>query len=503
MRRSWTLLLLIAWAGPATAGEPAKNADADVLKKLVDRLGSRRHSDRETAMADLIARRSPAALDLLRKAAASSDLELRRRAREVLDHLERCQETERVLRPQKVQITYKDVPVPEAVADFARRTGLQVVLNDADRAKVQGRKVSLQTGETTVWDAFQQLCDRAGLTERPAEVVTSRPANSPYREMGGGRQQIIWLDGRHAYTPRQEQRLVLVDGKEKPPSYQAGALRVVALTGPAPKGKEGPSSVAREATISVNIDVEPRLEWNRLVSLRVDQAIDSLGQKLHQPAIYVGDEVPWNPYMAQEVIVVWDGQSEMPVNKMRQASIKLRLGAKPARTIKELRGTLSAEVESAAEPLATVHKVLESAGKTFKGPDGSYVKVVEVRREPSGQYRLKVEVKAPPKKGDLPEMANFRIVRINRLRGGVEMPTLQLSAQEAESHGLALLDDKGQPFALTTGEYQRTDDPRVAQVYTLHYQPRKDQGEPARFVFSGRRTVLIEVPFVLKDVPLP
>src|SRR5437879_4749484 len=214
MRRSCTLLLVIAWTWPAVAGEPDKSAEPDALKQLVDRLGSRRHSEREAAMATLIARRSPASIDLLRKAAASGDLEVRRRACHVLDYLARCQETERVLRPQKIQITYKDVPVPEAITDFARRTGLPVVLNDADRAKVQNRKVSLRTGETTLWDAFQQLCDKAGLSERLPGVVSERPFNSPYREMGGGRQQVIWLDGRHIST-RQEQRLVLVDGKER------------------------------------------------------------------------------------------------------------------------------------------------------------------------------------------------------------------------------------------------------------------------------------------------
>jgi hypothetical protein len=60
MRRSCTLLLVIAWTWPAVAGEPDKSAEPDALKKFVDRLGSRRHSEREAAMAALIARRSPA-----------------------------------------------------------------------------------------------------------------------------------------------------------------------------------------------------------------------------------------------------------------------------------------------------------------------------------------------------------------------------------------------------------------------------------------------------------
>src|SRR5262249_59582922 len=109
MRRGGPVPLRSAWAGPAVAEEPAKNADADVLKKLVDRLGSRRYNDREAAMADLIARRSPASLELLRKAATSSDLEVRRRARAVLEHPQRRQDTERALRPQTVQLLCQDV----------------------------------------------------------------------------------------------------------------------------------------------------------------------------------------------------------------------------------------------------------------------------------------------------------------------------------------------------------------------------------------------------------
>src|SRR5438067_2198807 len=161
----------------------------------------------------------------------------------------------------------------------------------------------------------------------------------------GGRQQVIWLDGRHAVPTPQEQRLILVDGKERRPTYLAGALRIQALTAPVRAGKTGPDSVAREATLGLNIDIEPRLGWERIVSLRVDHAVDSLGQKLQQPAVFVGSDSPWNPYLTGEVIVVWDGTSEMPTGgRSRQASLRLRLGEKPARAIKELRGTLSVEV---------------------------------------------------------------------------------------------------------------------------------------------------------------
>src|SRR5438067_13224325 len=116
MRRSWALVLVIACGipVPGRAGEPARADGADALKKLVERLGSRRHGEREAATAALIARRGPAAVGLLRQAAAGRDPEVRRRARELLERFARCQEAERVLRPQHVRLTYKEVPVAEA-----------------------------------------------------------------------------------------------------------------------------------------------------------------------------------------------------------------------------------------------------------------------------------------------------------------------------------------------------------------------------------------------------
>jgi hypothetical protein len=70
------------------------------------------------------------------------------------------------------------------------------------------------------------------------------------------------------------------------------------------------------------------------------------------------------------------------------------------------------------------------------------------------------------------------------------------------SFHFALLDARGKPFrverAISTGL-------RVgaAHEYELTYEPEPGQAEAAKFVYSDRRTVLIDVPFALKDVPLP
>src|SRR5262249_27756437 len=43
----------------------------------------------------------------------------------------------------------------------------------------------------------------------------------------------------------------------------------------------------------------------------------------------------------------------------------------------------------------------------------------------------------------------------------------------------------------------------VNQEITLVFRADNGQGEPARFVLSGRRPVTVQVPFTLQNVPLP
>ena len=499
MRRSYGFLVLVGlvvFPVATQAGSPAP-------EKLVAKLGSRRFAEREAATAALMARPGPAAVRLLLKAAATnSDAEVRRRARLILEHLGRLQEAEMVLRPQRLRLNYKDVAVADAVADFARRTGLPITLDKAAADKLAGRRLTLETAETTAWDAFRQLCARAGLTERPPTITPQKSPSDIYvsgLQAGGmNRRQVIFLEaGNSVGLPQQDERLVLVVGKGASPTALAGAVRIQLIG----QAKAGRTNLAREVTFTLNVATEPSLIWNRVVALRVDSAVDSLGQRLRQPAIHVGASGS-GAFQSEEVIVLWDGRSELPSTRSRQAPLRLLLGERPAQRIKELHGVLSAEVEAPAAPLVTVADVCAAAGKTLQGLDGSYVKVLEAKRERSGQITLKVEVKAPPKKSNLAALTNVRIMRINRGLRGLERPANTLSAPDAVSRGLALLDGKDGSLDLISGNYESSDT-NDTQVYTLTYQPRKGQEGPFRFVFSGRRTVVIDVPFLLKDVPLP
>jgi RNA polymerase sigma factor (sigma-70 family) len=157
--------------GPAkeVTSAPKKGA-AGRMGRLIRQLGSERFAERELAAKELD-KIGSLALEPLREAAQSADPEVRRRAAELADKIEQRQENEEVLRAQRVHLRYKDTPLYEALRDFQEKCGYPLSIRDAD-GKLKKRKVTLDTGEVTFWEALDQFCKAAGLVEegRPASV---------------------------------------------------------------------------------------------------------------------------------------------------------------------------------------------------------------------------------------------------------------------------------------------------------------------------------------------
>ena len=74
-----------------------------------------------------------------------------------------------------------------------------------------------------------------------------------------------------------------------------------------------------------------------------------------------------------------------------------------------------------------------------------------------------------------------------------------------EYQGLSLEDARGRRFSVARGgvaENRFAQDGSVYQV-TATFKPTEAGQEPARLVFTGTRPETVEIPFALKDVPLP
>jgi hypothetical protein len=165
MRRLCWLLaaaLALGWSAPTPAADPPK-ADAETIAKLIKQLGSDDFEAREKATKELEVIGTPA-LEALREAAKSGDPEVKLRATSILQTVEKLAVTEKLLAPTKVKLTFKDTPLADAVAEFNKKSGYTILVHDPEK-KLKDRKVTLDTGEVTFWEAFDKFCEKAGLAE--------------------------------------------------------------------------------------------------------------------------------------------------------------------------------------------------------------------------------------------------------------------------------------------------------------------------------------------------
>jgi hypothetical protein len=492
------LMLELGWATGLYAA-PTEKAAAPQLSELIAKLGSKKFLERDSATRTL-AELGPMALDALRKALQSPDAEVRRRADSLIQTIERRIETAKFIAPKHVHLVYKDVLVLEAVADFANHTKFPIVLNDADRVKLANRKITLDTGDTSFWQAFDQFCQKAGLVEHNA-VGATLPAGGSMVDARGN-QIILMKQWEMATDHVHDPRLVLTDGKSPAlPTCYAGALRVRKATA----GSQPGHASEGEALCYLEVLPEPRMAWKGILDVQINKAVDEHGQAL-EPApgnSSVALDTAWqlgagNFIQARRnMLIAMDASGQAAINNQRQIPIRLKLADKPAKMLKELHGTIACQVQT-TEPLASVENILKAAGHSVKTKAGGSLKVLESTREDSGLIRIRVQL-------DLPGQGLFlgqRGMRFNRrimvFNGNVVHPGTSTAT------GLALLDAKGNQLRLVNTEPQIVGNANGwCQEYRLTYQPLEGQGDPVKFVYTGPRIVTLEVPFTLKDVPLP
>src|SRR5262245_49776724 len=111
----------------------AHELDAERLAKLIAQLGSPSFEERDQATRELEEIGLPA-LEALRKAAKNTDLEMQRRAEELVKKMESRLENDSILAPTRVRLVCNDRPVLEALADLAKKAGYPITYVD-DPAK--------------------------------------------------------------------------------------------------------------------------------------------------------------------------------------------------------------------------------------------------------------------------------------------------------------------------------------------------------------------------------
>jgi hypothetical protein len=485
------VVLVLAWSSQVEAADEAK---AVRITQLVDQLGSPEFQARQEATQALDAIGAPA-LEALRKAATSEDREIGRRAADLVSRIERRVETARLIEPKHVQIQFKELPLSEAAAKFSRITGYRIQL-EGD-SKLNARKITLDTGTVPFWEAYEQFCRQAGVVERQQTISneTIEQRLVAEKRVFVGRLRAARVVRYQTESEAAGPSVVLVDGKQQDlPTQHAGAIRIRALPPRTPLA--GHFNVEGEALLALDVQCDPHLVWQGFISMRVHKAIDDQGQTLVQPCPHLEGESE-DPNGAQEVIVM-DGSgslAEAGGGGGVRVPLRLQLAKKPSQVVRELHGTVAARVEGPVEALMTVDNILKAAGQTVKGPEGSFLKVIETQRDENGRWRVKLQMQAP----DMQPLVGGGGRRVFFRAKGRLMVMADRTAVP-NSDRLALIDSKG--GLIPSAGIESANWGNAPQEFIMLFQPGKDQGEPTKLVYNSRRSTIIEVPFTLKNMPL-
>jgi hypothetical protein len=207
------------------------------------------------------------------------------------------------------------------------------------------------------------------------------------------------------------------------------------------------------------------------------------------------------------------------------SSLRLKKGEKQARLLKELKGTLTAEVLGPIKPVITVEKLIEAAGKTFKGEGGASLEVLEAAKGDDDQVTVKLALHPaadatpgfavagvaaaplpafPAPGGVLPVVPPAPAAKLPPPRpaaaAGAIVAGVPANTQESK---ISLLDAKGKALQTTRHIVSfRGGDKGWEHLHEFTLQLPKGQ-DTVKLVMSGRTPATIDIPFTLKDVPLP
>jgi hypothetical protein len=273
---------------------------------------------------------------------------------------------------------------------------------------------------------------------------------------------------------------------------------------------------AGEALIQLEVSPEPRLQnFQLLEGVQIEKALDDQGQKLSVPMEPMPGETGGGP---GNLALGRSAYGYNPYNVFnRYTHVRLTLGEKQAKTLKELSGHLSAQMLSPPQALITVTDVLKAGGKKFEGKGGGVIEMLSAEKQADGSYKVQFRLENPPNFIAAPFQAPVMPLNaqpVNGPRGGGVQ--LQLQGGPAGGRvlrpaynvsGLPVLTDaRGRSYQLTQPPqriYRAAFGGAATQEVTMVFRAHEGQDAPAQLILHGQRNISVQVPFTLRDVTLP
>ena len=352
-------------------------------------------------------------------------------------------------------------------------------------------------GDMPPWEAVAALCRAAGLRERvTADVPVVRSPTQPQVRMTF-----------HPDAPA-AQPIVLEDGPPLLPGDRGGAVRVQAV----PADFPGHRVVRGAGVVHLCLDVAPLPllagggRWEEVTAVRIRRAEDDRGRPV--PAAHPD---PAEPEPRADWVAFGGGLAvpgllappfadphARPATRPnpRLATVALRTDDRPVRSLSVLDGTVVGEVTLPNQPLVVVNDLPRAAGHGGGGSDVRLA-VLSYLTDPAGRTTVRVRV-------DTPNPWTFP--RANRAAGwqlaqGLQPALLGPAGNPAAAYRFT--DAAGRAVAPSGVAAGTFGDDGFRQTGELEFRFDRVAGVPARLVLVGEKAVPVEVPFRLRDVPLP
>lgn len=366
----WLLGLAIPVLGASLRGPASTDGVSSnpALESLIAKLGAVDFPSREQAMDQLRALGLPA-LPHLRGALRHPDAEVRKRVADLVAEMEKRELTLKALTPKKISLKLDQADPGEAIAAFAKESGMRMDLSDP-RDRLVGKKVTLALEKVPVWEALRlvkKALDLREKTDLDAEEDYQQDPNMMWRRRPTRISRVI-------YEPAPFRIQVAPRPQDEAPDQEDTTLGVRASLVP----KTG-------STYKLILHSQPDARIVAIKSL-TPRLQDGAGKPL----------IPWRYTPPEPATQQRRGTQISPFPRTvpaRQETLLERLAPKNGEdrsTI--LAGSAQIDFLQLDKPLVQVEDVFEAEGKAIEGRDGVKLEVKQALEVRPGMYQVRLLV---------------------------------------------------------------------------------------------------------------
>jgi hypothetical protein len=302
------------------------------------------------------------------------------------------------------------------------------------------------------------------------------------------------------------------DGKPRElPTCYAGAVRIRVLLAELPKKdkdkrnrqKKAATDESAEPVLRLEVSPEPKLGWQHLLKMHLSSLTEESGKELPTPLPYSKEETEFeSPYYFDPEANARGKASQHSLSKQVCFQVtRPRDGSKVFRTVQ---GTISGLVLTPPQVLMTMDDILNATGKTASGPDSCSMKIEEVKRSEGGTVTLRFQItpQANPNGGHRTVWMFGPGGQMKLRRGIVIGPGCTSDDKTLTDQELSLVDAKGRSFKVAHSIVNAAGMGDTLE-YNVTFEPPAQHTLPARLLYRGQRWHVLDVPFTLKNVPVP